>query len=58
MKKRNEKKLSLSSETVRDLRSVDADGLRRVAGGDSITGSCQQDGCNNHSGTHSIIKHM
>ena len=55
MKKHNEKKLALSSETVRDLRVVDADGLRRVAGGDSITGSCQQDGCGGHSGTHTKV---
>jgi hypothetical protein len=49
-KNRAPKKLDLYTETVRDLRAVDADGLRRVAGGDSITGSCQQDGCVNHSG--------
>jgi hypothetical protein len=45
MKKPFTRKLSLSTETVRDLRAVDDADLKHAAGGDSDTGSCQADGC-------------
>jgi hypothetical protein len=40
------KKLALSSETIRDLRNLDGDSLRGVAGGESITGTCTD--CNTY----------
>ena len=51
MKKRTDKKLTLAAETVRDLRGLDGAALRGVAGGESGTGSCQGDGCTNHTST-------
>ncbi|HTJ46452.1 MAG TPA: hypothetical protein VL463_30310 [Kofleriaceae bacterium] len=48
MKKRTDQKLTLATETVRDLRRLDGAALRGVAGAETGTGSCQGDGCTAH----------